>query len=475
MGGSRRSPGGGKLVRQYWSIFVANACVGVAIAGAMLNMVEFSKIIWQDDRFHALEIGLLFSLKTWSTAFAGLLVGYMVDRHGFLGRKAILVGVLVLMGLGRFANGFASTSSPTMAYWGFVASWILFGFAFGGLGPTIISFTNDSVEYDRRSQFFGMFEAFGQVSRVLGMLASAWLVQSGYWRQYFWTMGAVLLVAAGLVAATIDEPKRGAKQEQLAHVLAKDSATYDYKLTRETIRSTMFSPTNVVAFLEGIFTWMIFSIALYLLYPYLQSPPNDVTPVTISLLMLLFGFPGAVFGALVFGRLSDRLSKRNIVNRIYLIVFSIVTLFASVIIFFFLPMPSLNAGGTENPWEVFGNPLLWVVGLFLFLIRAVLGIYNINQPPVLQKINLPEAQGTITSWNQFLETIGNGLGPLVAGIVLTSFNSNYQLAAVVCMLLGLPGAILWLLATRWIQRDIDRVAGILDARAAEIDARTGGD
>lgn len=39
----------------------------------------------------------------------------------------------------------------------------------------------------------------------------------------------------------------------------------------------------------------------------------------------------------------------------------------------------------------------------VFIARSVVGLWNINQAPILQKVNLPEAQGAISSANQFLE------------------------------------------------------------------------
>ncbi|MFW9867057.1 MAG: hypothetical protein ACFFEN_13255 [Candidatus Thorarchaeota archaeon] len=75
-------------------------------------------------------------------------------------------------------------------------------------------------------------------------------------------------------------------------------------------------------------------------------------------------------------------------------------------------------------------PAFWILGLIAFFVRSVLGLYNINQPPILQEINLLEAQGKISSANQFLESIGSGTGPIKAGSVLLFFNqklSNYSI------------------------------------------------
>ena len=86
----------------------------------------------------------------------------------------------------------------------------------------------------------------------------------------------------------------------------------------------------------------------------------------------------------------------------------------------------------------------------------------------MQAINLPEAQGTISSANQFLEAIGSGTGPIIAGTVLALFNNNYQLTVGITMGLGIIGGMLWLLATRWINKDVNRISEILKKRSIEL-------
>ena len=95
-------------------------------------------------------------------------------------------------------------------------------------------------------------------------------------------------------------------------------------------------------------------------------------------------------------------------------------------------------------------------------------IYSINQPPILQKINLPEAQGKISSANQFLELIGSGLGPMIAGLLLIDFNQNYQLTVLVSVLIGMIGCMAWLFGVKSINKDIQRISSILDSRVAEL-------
>ena len=184
--------------------------------------------------------------------------------------------------------------------------------------------------------------------------------------------------------------------------------------------------------------------------------------------MVIFGLPGGFFGSLALAKLSDKLAKKNIKYRIYFIVFSIVTLFGLYILIFYLPLPNLTIEEGTNLAIVFSLPGIWVIGMFAFIARAVVGIWNINQPPILQAINLPEAQGTVSSANQFLEYIGSGTGPILAGFLLIYFNQNYQITVTLTMGIGIFGGVLWFLATKWINKDTERISDILKERGIEL-------
>ncbi|MBA7574770.1 hypothetical protein ES708_16585 [subsurface metagenome] len=81
---------------------------------------------------------------------------------------------------------------------------------------------------------------------------------------------------------------------------------------------------------------------------------------------------------------------------------------------------------------------------------------------------MPEAQGTVSSCGQFLETIAMGLSPVIAGYILSVNEGNYFEAAWITILLGIPGAILWVLSLKYIKSDEARIQGILKQRAKEL-------
>lgn len=105
------------------------------------------------------------------------------------------------------------------------------------------------------------------------------------------------------------------------------------------------------------------------------------------------------------------------------------------------------------------------MGILFFASRSIFSLYVVNQAPVLQEINLPEAQGQIVSWNQFLESLGRGIGPILCGILLGLTQNDYPLVSSLLIIFIVPGTLLWLLALRWFPNDRKNIKNILKERA----------
>jgi MFS family permease len=454
-----------RIIKRLWPSFVIHNSFAFALSSIFINFLIVSNIIWPGESFHSAEMGLLVGISTYATAISGILFGMLADRYS----RIILMSITeIIFGLGYLLNGFVAQGLGLQTYTFFLVFSLIRGFATGGFWPLINSFGNDSTEEGERSHFFGSLQALFQLFQIVGMVISAVLFQNYFWREYFLFIGIVYILFGFIILAKGKEPKRASTHKELSEVLLNEDINYNYKLNRETIKSTIFTPTNIIAFVEGMFTTIMLTIPDFLFVPYIQSDPYNISPFASSIFMIMFGLPGGLLGSLAFAKISDNLAKRNIKNRVYLIAISIIGLFGFFIALFFLPLPHLSAEQGNNIGLLLTFPVLWMLGIIALIARAIVGLWNINQPPILQAINLPEAQGTISSANQFLESIGSGTGPIIAGTILTLFYNNYQLTVGITLGLGIIGGMLWLLATRWINQDVIRISKILKQRSIEL-------
>lgn len=454
-----------RILKRLWPSFVLHNSFAFTVSTIFINFLIVSNIIWPGESFHSAEMGILVGTSTYTMAISGIIFGLLADRYS---RKILMSITEIVFGFGYLLNGFVLQGFGLETFTYFLLFSLLRGFATGGFWPIINSFGNDSTEEGERSQFFGTLQALFQLFQIVGMLVSAILFQNSFWREYFWVIGIIYILFGLVILVKGKEPKRASTHKELSEVLLNDNVSYDYKLNKETIKSTIFSPTNIIAFVEGLFTTVMLTVPDFLFVPYIQSEPHNISPFASSIFMIMFGLPGGLLGSLALAKLSDRLAKRNIKNRVYMIALSIIGLFGFYIALFFLPLPHLNEPQGNNLGLLLTFPAVWTLGIITLIVRAVVGLWNINQPPVLQAINLPEAQGTISSANQFLENLGSGTGPIIAGTVLALFYNNYQLTVGITMGIGIIGGILWLLATRWINKDVNRISEILKNRSVEL-------
>lgn len=458
-------------VKELWPYFFVYFILALTMAAFVLNMINFSEIMWPSEPFHSLEMGLILSFRMWSMAVSGMIIGELADRFS---RKNLFLFIVILIGVAYLANGFVPEGQGIVSWFWFFTCNIIAGFGIGGIRPIMLSYTNDALEKENRSKFFGIFHSIAQIALVLGMIISSSLIYSGFWKTYYWGIGILVLIGAIFTGVKIKEPKRAAQSlDALSDVLGDTSIVYDYKITKETLKSTIFKTTNIVAFIEGIFTCVLLGTMNFLILPYLQTPPFNISSVTTALIVVIFGLPGAFLGALGFSKKSDEWGNKKIRTRLDLISLSIIWLAIAQFLIFLIPFG--DATFTEeqgnNILNLFLYPQFLIMGVIYFSISAVRAIYQINQPPILQAINLPEAQGKVSSWNQFLETIGQGTGPLIAGVILSESGGNYPFASLVIMLIGIPGAVLWAYAKKKIDYDIDNINKILAERANELKKR----
>ena len=398
----------------------------------------------------------------WTNSVAGLLFGRLIDKYS---RTKILFLISLIRGTCVIMLSLAIVGKGIQSWLYFYIFTFIIGISAGGNYPSVSSLSNDLVPLNYRSRFFGIFNITRSTFQLIGFLLTGFLVLINLWRLFFYLSGIAIISTGLLMLITIREPKRGVQREELSEALEDDSISYDFQIDLKMMRKTMLSKTNLVALIEGIFTSVFMGSLTILFLPYIQTAPHNVSPLATGAFLALFGLTGGLLLKLLFARISDKLAKRKKIRRLYFVTIALVGGSATFVVLFYIPLPHLTVEEGENLLNFFSFPIVWIMGAVYVSSTSISSLYEINQQPVLQEINLPEAQGQIVSFNRLLESIGWGAGPIITGIFINISGENYQLVALFIGIFAIPGIILWLMSFSWYQEDKQAISLILEERA----------
>ncbi len=445
-----------------WPIYLLNGFNSISFAGLIILIVPLSSLMWPGEDYHALEMGILITTLLWSSSLSGLFFGRLIDKYS---RVKILILTTITRSFCMILLGFALAGQGMVTWWYFFVLILIFGIFAGGNYPAMVSLSNDYVPLEHRSKFFGYLSIVGSIFMMLGFLISGSLVEFGLWRIYFFSIGFAVLISGLVFLFIVNEPKRGIQSKELQSVLSDDKIEYDFKMNKELMRKTMLSRTNIAALIEGIFSNVFMGSLDMIILPYLMTPPHNLSSIVTGVFIVVYGIFGRIIGQLVLSRLSDKVAEHKGVRRIYFIIISLIGGSITFVLMFFVPIPYLTESQGANIGFFFSLPVSFMMGILIFSSDAISSLYAVNQPPVIQEINLPEGQGQIVSWNQFLEHIVYGLGPIIAGVFISIFGQNYQVSAIIITIFVIPGTILWILSLKWYPQDIKKIKAILKERA----------
>jgi MFS family permease len=425
-----------------------------------VNVLFLSMLFWPADPFQGDKLGFVYGMFLIITATMRLIYGPIIDR---VNRKRLIVVHNALCAIVVFLFAFIPEGTGDASFLFFFLLTMVLGFMKGGScendSPVLNSLIDDVVDEAKRSSMFGMLGMIVQVVGIPGLLVSAW-VFAGYWRLFFIVVSIMLIVPVILIALKFKEPKRGAKKEELKEVLKSDAKVYTYKLTRETIKSTVLSPTNVLAFVEGFFTQAILAVPWFLIFSFLQSAPNNLSSLNLGLLAVIFGVPGGFVGAFVVAKWFNKYANKLRIRICFIILFLSLS-FVTYLAMASIQYPVITGELGADFLFIIQQPAYLFLGLLFFIAQIFMIGHTVNQRPILQKVNLPEAQGLIMGANHFLEIVGNGFGVMLSGFLLVAFNRNYTLTVLALVLIGVVGTILWALDLPHVERDASRVSAIL--------------
>jgi MFS family permease len=454
-------------IKSQWPIFLTYSIASLLYSAIIINMGKISSEIWIGDPLedHLFEISLILGARNVMWAISGLLFGTLADR---VSRKYLFMVAALVVATSCLLFSRTPTGLGEGLFYYFLGANALSGLGLGAFRPIVNSFTNDILQKSQRSQFFGIYSGLNLTLMPVGMILAAFSFRWRRWRSFFGISGTAILFSIIFLYFFLKEPVRGQiSSEKLYHALKATNTSYNYKMNKYTFKKTILSKSNILTIIEGIFTCIVFDILLFLIIPYLKGHPLNIDESNISIIFIIFAAPGAIISSTYLAKLSDRWGKKDIKNRITILIVGVFITMISLYIAFLIPLGEFTVEQGKDLLFLLSNPKIYIIGILITLILLCRVLYLANQKPVIQEINLPETQGFVSSLNQFIEVLASAIAPIFGGFVY-SLTGSYLTTALICGSFAIPSIIMWIWTQKVIDKDIKQVQDILQERAEEM-------
>nr|WP_296072272.1 MFS transporter [uncultured Actinoplanes sp.] len=250
--------------------------------------------------------GTLLSFATLGIGFAvrplgGIIGGHLGDR---IGRKPVLVGSLLLMGIATVLIGVLPTYQM-VGVWAavlLVVVRVVQGLAFGAEWGGAILMTFEHAPWRKRGLYTGITQAgfpVGLLLANLAFLASVPLGAQWAWRVPF-LLSAVLIVVGIIIRLKIDESPEFEELKE-AGAVAKNPLL---EVLRDDWRNVLRAFCLRIAETAG------YAVSVTFLLSYLTLNDLAGRPVTLTALLIAAGI--GIAGTALWGKLSDRAGRRPV-------------------------------------------------------------------------------------------------------------------------------------------------------------------
>ncbi len=267
-------------------------------------------LYFNDAFFHAEDpvVGVLLGFATFGIGFAmrplgGVIGGYLGDK---IGRKPVLVGALLVMGIATVMIGLL----PTYAQVGILAPILLTlirviqGIAFGAEWGGAILMTFEHAPWKKRGRYTAIPQAGVPLGLLLANLVFLWsstLDSELAWRLPF-LFSAVLIIAGLIIRAKVSESPEFEETKARGEVVKNPIV--------EVFRNDWRTILRVIA-LRLAESGGFYVIVTYML-SYLTAGDAPITDRATALTGLIVAAGIGVATTILFGRLSDRVGRKPV-------------------------------------------------------------------------------------------------------------------------------------------------------------------
>jgi AAHS family 4-hydroxybenzoate transporter-like MFS transporter len=296
----------------------------VAVDGFDTALIGFiAPAIRADWRLAVSSLGPLFAAGLVGLMAGAFAVGPLADRHG---RKTMLVASMLVFGLASLLSSL-SGDLRTLTWLRFLT-----GVGLGGAMPTSLTLAAEYCPASRRASLVTLMFCGFTIGSALGGLIAAQVLEHYGWRPLLVGGGVIPLALAPVLWWTLPESVRyllatGGETSRIAAVLSRIAPTVD--LAGATFAGTTTphaSPVRQVfsgGLLGGtLLLWLAFFMSLlvvYLLSNWMPTLIQRSTGASLSHAALIAAMlqVGGTIGAIVVGRLMDRLNPHHVLGAVY--------------------------------------------------------------------------------------------------------------------------------------------------------------
>ena len=309
-----------------------------------------------------------------------------------------------------------------VGFWSLTAARV--GVAVGEAGSTAASTTMIADVYppEQRSRAMSVFSLGPHLGSLVGLGVGAWIAQHYGWRAAFLWLAVPGVLIALVLRLTCREPVRGAQE---GRAVAQVAAEKFSEVMAALVRNKAFVGLGLASMLMA---YAGYAIGMWNTAFLVRS--HGLQLKDAGAIMGFIGGPGAIFGALLSGWVTDVMAKRNVRWQVGVPILG-------TLISIPLGLAFYLDTSTEH-WTLAGLQIPHAIGYY--------GLFSIFSSfwaaPVFAALtNVIASTRLATSlsiYNLLLTAVGGGLGPLTVGLLSDAFTAqagNESLRwALICML-----------------------------------------
>ena len=445
-------------------LFVSIACANMLIPSYGVIRIEFN--------IPEALIAIPDSLFLLTSASFALIWGYYTDK---IDRTKVIIAGAFSWTFGMMLTGF-STSFIML-----LISRIVSGIGMGCVIPVGYSIISDAIPPDERSGWFGTLAILSSISNGSGQALSSFVGPILGWRFPFFLLSGISIVIV-FILFFVKIPQRGASENELLD-LVELNLEYQYKISKKDLSIIIKKKTNKYLIIQGFFAIIPGTLFVYFMTSMLSTHYFIILPIEIRLqtAAIFAGLLGVgyLLGNAIMSYVGDILFRKNKKNRTRLatacMAFSIP--FVLLMLFSIQPISSevvtnLSYPSPIPPGEMMSYVFLTIIEIFKVspsyiyyfvfgFIGAVLSTgWVSNKNAVMVDVNLPEHKGTATSFFSLAEQVGKGVTLLLSFSLISFFGSVFNMM-LFAIFLWVPAALLWFLAGKSVEVDMEYKSTIL--------------